>query len=84
MRKRPEPGSNGPGASASPPPSPPHATLWRSEGGFLAAHAVVRLRRDDGGYAVERYDVSGGGSWPPPSRIFRAHRVVAGALAPIP
>ena len=65
-------------------PPPPHATLWRSEAGFLAAHAVVRLRRDDDGYAVERYDVSGDGSWRPLSRIARAYRVVDGALVPVP
>ncbi|SDE55517.1 WD40/YVTN/BNR-like repeat-containing protein [Rhodospira trueperi] len=63
---------------------PPHATLWRRDSDMLAASAVLRLRRDDGGYAVERYDILGDGVWRLLSRIPPTYRVDDGGLIPIP
>ncbi len=64
------------------PPDPPHATLWRREADLFAARAVIRLRHDEAGYAVERYDILGDRTWRLVSRIPQAYRVVDGALAP--
>jgi hypothetical protein len=66
------------------PADPPHATLWRRDADMLAASAVIRLRRDDDGYAIERYDILGDGDWRLLSRIAPTYRVDDGGLIPIP
>lgn len=67
-----------------PPPEPPHATLWRRETDLFAADALIRLRRDDGGYLIERYDLLSDREWSPVSRIDRMHWQLNGEEIPIP
>ena len=66
------------------PPDPPHATLWQREADLFAAHAVIRLRRDDNDFLIERYDLSSAGEWSLQSRIAVRYRDLDGDLTPLP
>ena len=65
-------------------PDPPHATLWQREADWFAAHAVLRLRHDDGAFLIESYDLSRRDGWIQRSRIAGRYRDGDGELTPVP
>jgi hypothetical protein len=61
---------------------PVHTPVWRQELGLHRIDGLLRVRRDDAAYLVERYDYQSNMAWTEISRIGRRYRIVEGQLVP--